>query len=285
MSAKNLIELENGACKVKIKPSQVEIFVEDTQVEPLSQTSDNSVFESENLIISVSQENKDIQITSILHSDNKETPKRPPKNTDDVSSHSSISFQNTFKKEMESFETFTQSVERKFEELEEITLGMSTKDKQSPRGEPDLFTELLKNRTSVLEKQLIDKDTIIRILPQKSITSSSPERQFGNEQEHHSNKDDECTSNARNTKVSSMQDSAMSHTANQKTPSQPHQQIKVTVTGDSKLNGISEKGLSRTRNIKVTEYPSGTSDKLLKNLMTSLKINPTISSFTLKPTI
>ena len=27
MSAKNLIELENGAYKVKIKPSQVEIFV------------------------------------------------------------------------------------------------------------------------------------------------------------------------------------------------------------------------------------------------------------------
>lgn len=93
---------------------------------------------------------------------------------------------------------------------------MSTKDQQSHRGEPDLFTELLKNRTSVLEKQLIDKDAIISILPQKSITSNSPERQFGNEQEDHSSKDDECTSNAGNTKVSSMQDGAMSHTANQK---------------------------------------------------------------------
>ena len=54
----------------------------------------------------------------------------------------------------------------------------------------------------------------------------------------------------------------MSHTANQKTSSQPHEQKKVTVTGDSKLNEISEKGLSRTRNIKVTEYPSGTRDKM-----------------------
>ena len=33
------------------------------------------------------------------------------------------------------------------------------------------------------------------------------------------------------------------------------------MTGDSKLNGISEKDLSRTRNIKVTDNPSGTSDK------------------------
>ena len=41
MSATNLIQLENSAYKVKLKPCQVQIFVEDTQVEPWSQTSDN----------------------------------------------------------------------------------------------------------------------------------------------------------------------------------------------------------------------------------------------------
>ena len=45
MNYKNLTELENGAYKVKIKLSQAQIFVEDTQVEPMSQTSDNSVFD------------------------------------------------------------------------------------------------------------------------------------------------------------------------------------------------------------------------------------------------
>ena len=83
MSDKNLIELENGAYKVKIKLSQAQIFVEDTQVEPMNQTSDNSIFDSENLVIPESQENKDTQRISLLHSDNKETPKRPPKNTED----------------------------------------------------------------------------------------------------------------------------------------------------------------------------------------------------------
>ena len=86
----------------------------------MCQTSDNSVFDSDNLIIPETQENKGIQTTSLLHGDNKETPKRPPKNTDDVPSHSSI---------MEIFETFMQAVERKFEELEKVTLDMSTKDK------------------------------------------------------------------------------------------------------------------------------------------------------------
>ena len=122
MSAKNLIELENGAYKVKTKPGQVHIFVEVTLVEQLSQTSDNSVFDSETSIIPKSQENQDIQTTQLLQSNNKETPKRPSKNTDDVSSHSSI--QNIFKKEMESFKPFTKAVERKFENLEKVFFGI-----------------------------------------------------------------------------------------------------------------------------------------------------------------
>ena len=149
MSAKNLIELENGAYKVKLKLCQVQIFVEDALVEPLSQTSDNSIFDSGTLIIPKSQENQDIQTTSLLQSDNKETPKRPSKNTDDVSSHNSIPFQ----KKMESFKLFTRAVERKFEKL---ILDLPTKDKQS-----NLVIELLKIRISALEKQLIEKDAII----------------------------------------------------------------------------------------------------------------------------
>ena len=180
------------------------------------------VFDSETLIILESPENQDIQTTPLLHSHNKKTPKRPSKNTDDVSSHSSIPFQNTFKKEMESFKTFTQAVERKFEQLEKVILDLSTKDKQSHRKERDLVTELLKNRISALEKHLIDKDAIINFLLQKSITSNSPERKFGNEQVDYSSKEDECASNTHNSKMSVFQDRAMSHAAKQKISSQPH---------------------------------------------------------------
>ena len=79
-----------------------------------------------------------------------------------MSSHSSMSFENTFKKEIESLKTFPQAVEKKFEKLENVILDLPTKDKQShgDGGEPDLVTELLKNRMLALEKQLIDKNAI-----------------------------------------------------------------------------------------------------------------------------
>ena len=51
-----------------------------------------------------------------------------------------------------------------------------------------------------------------------------------------------------------------------KTSAQPYQKKKVTVTGDSMLNIICEKDLSRAHNVKVTNFPSGTSDKIVENL-------------------
>ena len=156
MSAKNLIELENGAYKVKLKPCQFRIFVEDTQVEPLSQTSDNSVFDSETLVTAEYQETKTFKQPHFYTVITKKLQKDHPKIQIDVSCHSSMSFQKTFKKEMESFKTFMQAVERKFEELKKVILDLSTKDKQSNAGESDLVTELLKNRISALEKQLTD---------------------------------------------------------------------------------------------------------------------------------
>ena len=82
---------------------------------------------------------------------------------------------------MESFKTFAETINRKFEELENVILDLSTKDRQSYARESNLVIELLKNRISALEKQLIDKGAIINFLPQKSITSNSPEKKFGNE--------------------------------------------------------------------------------------------------------
>ena len=85
-----------------------------------------------------SQKSQDVQTTPLLNIDNKKTPKRPSKNTDDVPSHTSLSLQNTFKKRMEIFKTFTQAVKRKFEPLENLILNLSTKDKQSHGREPNL---------------------------------------------------------------------------------------------------------------------------------------------------
>lgn len=158
INPQNLIELKIDAYNVKLKPCQVQKFVDDTQVEPLSQTSENSVSDSETSVMPKSHENEDIQTTPLLHGDNTEIPKRSSKNADDGSSHSSISFQNTFKKEMKSFKTFIQTVERKFEELKNVILDLPTKDKQSHEGEPDLVIELLKKQNICIDCQRSDHE-------------------------------------------------------------------------------------------------------------------------------
>ena len=66
----------------------------------------------------------------------------------------------------------------------------------------------------------------------------------------------------------------ISHTVKQKTAAQPHQKKKVTVTGDSMLNGISEKGLRRAHNVKVTNFPGDTSDKIADELDGLIKDKP-----------
>ena len=53
-------------------------------------------------MITESREKQEILTIPLLTNNNKETPKRPSKYTDDVSSHILISFQTTFGKEMKS---------------------------------------------------------------------------------------------------------------------------------------------------------------------------------------
>ena len=77
-----------------------------------------------------------------------------------------------------------------------------------------------------------------------------------------------------NTKVSVLQDCVMSHTATQKESAQPHQKKEVTVTIDSLLTRISGKGLSRTHNVMVTNFPGGTNDKTVEKLDDFIKNKP-----------
>ena len=51
---------------------------------------------------------------------------------------------------------------------------------------------------------------------------------------------------------------------------------KVTVTGDSVLNGISEKNLPRTH--KVTNFPGGTSEKIVDKFDDLIKVRLAASS-------
>ena len=50
--------------------------------------------------------------------------------------------------------------------------------------------------------------------------------------------------------------------------------MKTVLTGDSMLNGVNEKGLSKSHNVKVKKYPGTASEKILNKIKDLLKFKP-----------
>ena len=49
---------------------------------------------------------------------------------------------------------------------------------------------------------------------------------------------------------------------------------KIVVAGDSVLNGVNEKVLSKSHNVKVKNYPGATSEDILDKIDDLLKVKP-----------
>ena len=52
------------------------------------------------------------------------------------------------------------------------------------------------------------------------------------------------------------------------------EKVKIVVTGDSMLNGMNGKGLSKSRNVKGKNYPGATSEDILDKTDGLLKVKP-----------
>ena len=52
------------------------------------------------------------------------------------------------------------------------------------------------------------------------------------------------------------------------------ERVKIVVTGDSVLNGVNEKGLLKSHNVKVKNYPGATSEDILDKIDELLKFKP-----------
>ena len=77
---------------------------------------------------------------------------------------------------MEEIKQFTKSTERKFEDLETALRNISEKNNVNNNNNENssLLLEILKNRISNLEKELIEKDAIINfLLKQKNETNNN----------------------------------------------------------------------------------------------------------------
>ena len=52
------------------------------------------------------------------------------------------------------------------------------------------------------------------------------------------------------------------------------EKVKTAVIGDSMLNDVNEKGLSKLRKVKVKNYPGATSEDILDKIDDLLKVKP-----------
>ena len=170
--------------------------------------------------------------------------------------------------EMKETKRFTKSIEQQFEELEMALLNISGKNNVNYNNNENspLLLEVLKNRIYSLEKELIEKDAIINfILKQKNETyyntSSVKKAATAN---------DEILENERG-------NSSPSSNLKQKREIQTEslsRKKKIVLTGDSIVNGISEKVLSVNHKVKNVNFPGGTSEKILEKLDDIIKEKP-----------
>ena len=120
-------------------------------------------------------------------------------------------------------------------------------------------TNLLKDRISLLERQLIEKNSIIDFLVKHQM---SPKATYSN-----INCDIKILNNE-STKV----------VENKTLPNDnigKGDRKKVIILGDSLLNGINEKGLSKRHNLKIVNKPGATSERLLlEDLDNLIKYQP-----------
>ena len=125
--------------------------------------------------------------------------------------------------------------------------------------------DLLKDRIVSLENELKQKDTVIKFLTKKLV-----------ENNYH------LVSKGINANISLVQSNDSEESGNdckmiKNSCNGTNEQVKkrnITIVGDSLLNCIHEKGLSKNQSVKVNNIPGGTSDAILDKLDYFLKNKP-----------
>ena len=234
---------ENGMDKSKtymIPENADSVFVPDTQ--DASNTSD---------------ENPEI----ILEETNLEEKSRQ----EDISSTQSDKILN----EIKNFKKFQADVQNKLSLLEDAIISgkYSFKEDTSDNNTSRFAINILKDRISSLEDEVKSKDAIIAFLTQQRLSSKLDNSQM---------KRCECNRKKPLNVDESIVDDKSTHEPNLDTDNEINSEHKrkVVITGDSLLNGLHEKGLSRNHRVKVNNFPGGTSQTILENIDEIIKNKP-----------
>ena len=115
----------------------------------------------------------------------------------------------------------------------------------------------MKDRISSLENELKSKDAIIEYLTKQLFLSNSKKSQM---------KNDKCSLNETFNGDNSFYDNESSDESNMDKDKTAKQKKRMVITGNSNLNGIHEKGMSKNHREKVNNFPGGTSTTILENI-------------------
>ena len=265
MTAKNQIEFVDTGYKIKQNEVhngndnevQDDIddnwnFVKNTQIDCTFSVSNNLVANLKTVII------PETQRIPLLPSDLSVAHRRPIRFVYNENTQSFIYIQNMFLKEIETMKNFTKSVEKNFWEIENFitslwvsnhSVGTREKEKENERKYP-LVVELLKSGVSTLEKQLTEKDAIIDFLLNQKVQNEIDNTTFISKVSNYDIQRDKKPTNS-----------------NIKNPNNEEKQEKkkIVVTDDSRLNGVNEKGLSKSHNVNVKNYPGASLTRFIES--------------------
>ena len=218
----------------------------------------NSVFVPDTQDASnISDENPEI----ILEETNLEENSRQ----EDISSTQSDKILN----EIKNFKKFQADVENKLSLLEDAIISgkYSFKEDTSDNNTSCFAINILKDRISSLEDEVKSKDAIIAFSTQQLLSSKL---------DHSQMKRCECNRKKPLNVDESIVDDKSTHEPNLDTDNEfnSEHKRKVAITGDSLLNGLHEKGLSRNHCVKVHSFPGGTSETILENIDEIIKNKP-----------
>ena len=160
--------------------------------------------------------------------------------------------------EIKNFKKFQADVQNKLSLLEDAIISgkYSFKEDTSDNNTLRFAINILKDRISSLEDEVKSKDAIIAFLTQQLLSSKLDNSQM---------KRCECNRKKPLNVDESIVDDKSTHEPNKR---------KVVITGDSLLNGLHEKGLSRNHRVKVNNFPGGTSEIILENIDEIIKNKP-----------
>ena len=172
--------------------------------------------------------------------------------------------------EIKSFKKFHAEVESKLCLLEDTTIAEKEASKEITNDLSGFIANFWKDRISSFENEIKSKDTIIEYLTKQLLPSNSKKPQM------ESNK---CNLNETFNDDKSFYDIESSDESKKdKDKTIEKKKRVVIITGDSMLNEIHEKGMSKNHRVKLMvvklKVPGGTSATILENINQLVKSKP-----------